>query len=99
MNRSILLTILFSLFLISYTSAQQLSSKQQKAIDQLMVDLDQEGQPGAAIAIVRDGQVVYKNAKGTAELAHNVPIQPNTVFQVAELGNQFIAFGALLLAE
>ncbi|MEO0341681.1 MAG: serine hydrolase domain-containing protein, partial [Bacteroidota bacterium] len=40
-----------------------------------------------------------KNAKGTAELAHNVPIQPNTVFQVAELGNQFIAFGALLLAE
>ena len=101
MNRSILLSCALIFLFISnaWTQGPLLNLQQKTGIDQLMADLDQPNEPGAAIAIVKDGKVIYKNAKGTADLAHGIPIQTQTVFQVAELGNQFIAFGALLLAE
>lgn len=55
--------------------------------------------PGLAIAVMKDGQSVYRKGFGMADLEHNVPITPSTVFHVASVSKQFTAFAALLLAE
>jgi CubicO group peptidase (beta-lactamase class C family) len=54
--------------------------------------------PGAAVAIVKDGKVVFENGYGMADLDHNIPITPQTVFNIASVSKQFTAFAIFLLA-
>lgn len=49
--------------------------------------------------MIRDGQVIYKHGYGTADLDHDIPIGPNTVFHVASVSKQFTAAAILLLAQ
>ncbi|KPK75392.1 MAG: hypothetical protein AMJ79_11345 [Phycisphaerae bacterium SM23_30] len=58
-----------------------------------------EETPGAALAVIKDGQVVYKKGYGTAQLEYGAAIGPDTVFHVASVSKQFTAFAILLLAE
>ena len=53
--------------------------------------------PGAAVAVVKDGQVVYRNGFGSAQLEYGVPITPSTVFHVASVSKQFTALAITML--
>jgi CubicO group peptidase (beta-lactamase class C family) len=55
--------------------------------------------PGAAVAIVKDGQVVFLKGYGMADLDHDIPITPQTVFNIASVSKQFTAFAIYLLAS
>jgi len=54
--------------------------------------------PGAAVAIVKDGKVVFMKGYGMADLDHDIPITPQTVFNIASVSKQFTAFATYLLA-
>ena len=69
-----------------------------KKVDQLFATWEKPDSPGAAIAIIKDGAVVYKRGYGSAHLEYNVPITPQTVFHVASVSKQFTAFAIALLA-
>lgn len=68
-------------------------------IDQLMTHWNHLDSPGAAIAVVRDGKVIFKKGYGSAQLEYRIPITPSTVFHVASVSKQFTAFAIVLLAE
>ncbi|HMU71954.1 MAG TPA: serine hydrolase domain-containing protein, partial [Ferruginibacter sp.] len=53
--------------------------------------------PGAAVAIVKDGRVVFKKGYGMADLEQDKPITPQTVFNIASVSKQFTAFAIYLL--
>ena len=53
--------------------------------------------PGCALGVVHDGQLVYARGYGMADLEHNVPITPSSIFHVASISKQFTAFSILLL--
>lgn len=53
--------------------------------------------PGAAIAIVKDGLVVYRKGFGCAQLEYGIPITPSTVFHVASVSKQFTAMAITML--
>lgn len=55
--------------------------------------------PGAAVAIVKDGKVVFRKGYGMADLDHDIPITPQTVFNIASVSKQFTAFAIYLLAD
>ena len=55
--------------------------------------------PGAAVAIVKDGKVVLRKGYGMADLDHDIPITPQTVFNIASVSKQFTAFAIYLLAS
>ena len=57
------------------------------------------GAPGLALAVVREGRVVFKRGWGLACLDYDVPITPATVFHVASVSKQFTAFAIALLAD
>jgi CubicO group peptidase (beta-lactamase class C family) len=68
-------------------------------VDQLLAPWDRIDSPGAALAVARDGEIVYKSGYGSAQLEYGIPITPSTVFHVASMSKQFTAFAIALLAE
>ena len=54
---------------------------------------------GAAVAVMRDGELVFANGYGRANLELAAPVSTKTVFRVGSLTKQFTAAGVLLLAE
>src|SRR5512141_1664890 len=55
--------------------------------------------PGAAVAVVKDGMVIYRKGFGSAQLEYGVPITPSTVFHVASVSKQFTAMAITMLEE
>jgi CubicO group peptidase (beta-lactamase class C family) len=97
------LTILLTFALFSIASAQTPAPNQQSDIthrvDQLFARFDRPDSPGCALGVVKDGKLIYKKGYGMANLEHDVPISPTTVFHVASASTQFTAMSVLLLAR
>ena len=55
--------------------------------------------PGVSIAVVRRGRVVRADGYGVADLEHEVPVTPQTVFKIGSVSKQFLATGIMLLAQ
>ena len=55
--------------------------------------------PGVAVAIVQKGKVVKAQGYGLANVEHQVPVRPETIFQSGSLGKQFTAAAVLSLVE
>jgi CubicO group peptidase (beta-lactamase class C family) len=70
-----------------------------KKVDELFKQWDKPDTPGCAVAIIKDGKIVYKKGYGMADLEHDVPITPKTIFTPGSISKQFTAMCILLLAE
>ena len=70
-----------------------------EAVDALFAEWDKPDSPGCALAVIQDGEIVYKNGYGMADLEHGVPITPQTVFYSGSVSKQFVAMSIALLAE
>lgn len=68
-------------------------------VDSLFAGWSQPGSPGAAVAVLRDGEIVLERGYGSAQVEHGVPITPATIFHVASVSKQFTAFAVALLAQ
>jgi CubicO group peptidase (beta-lactamase class C family) len=55
--------------------------------------------PGVALAVVKDGKIIFKKGYGAANLEYDMPITPKTVFQIASVSKQFTAFSIYLLEK
>lgn len=56
--------------------------------------------PGCAVAIVQDGEIVFEQGYGLADLERKVPITPATSFNIASMTKQFTGMAvALLIAD
>lgn len=55
--------------------------------------------PGCAVGVSRDGNVVFQNGYGMANLETDTPITANSVFHVASVSKQFTAMAIMLLAR
>jgi CubicO group peptidase (beta-lactamase class C family) len=68
-------------------------------VDTLFERYLKPGSPGCALAVVEDGQIVYRQGYGLADLEHRVPILPSTVFNIGSTAKQFTAFAIALLED
>ena len=55
--------------------------------------------PGLALAVVRHGRVVKVQGYGVADLDNDVPVTPDTVFELASITKQFTASLIMMLVE
>ena len=55
--------------------------------------------PGVAVAVIRKGEPILARGFGLANVEHNVPVTPDTIFQSGSVGKQFTAAAAMLLVE
>ncbi len=55
--------------------------------------------PGCAVGVSEGGNVVLQKAYGMADLEHDVPNSPDTIFEAGSVSKQFTAASVLLLAR
>jgi D-alanyl-D-alanine carboxypeptidase len=67
--------------------------------DYVKSKMDQRRIPGVALVIVKNGKPIKTAAYGLANLELNVPVKPETVFEIGSITKQFTAAGILLLAQ
>ena len=68
-------------------------------VDQLFAEWNNPDTPGAALAVTKDGETIYKQGYGTANLEYDIPITPTTIFDIASVSKQFAAFAIATLAH
>jgi CubicO group peptidase (beta-lactamase class C family) len=68
-------------------------------IDAILATEVTPGGPGAAIAVIRDGQFIHRKAYGAANIEWDVPLTPDAVFRIASVTKQFTAVAIMMLAE
>ena len=71
----------------------------QSRVDRLFAQWDKPDTPGCALAVIKDGQAIYKRGYGTANLDYGVPISSQSVFNIASTSKQFTATSVALLAR
>ena len=55
--------------------------------------------PGVSLAVLRNGKIVLLKSYGLANVEHQVPVKPETIFQSGSIGKQFTAAAVMLLVQ
>jgi CubicO group peptidase (beta-lactamase class C family) len=76
---------------------QQLRSPAESDIDQLFQQFD--GGPGCALGVIHNGELIFSRGFGYANLDYDIPIRPNTIFDIGSTSKQFTAAAIVLLAQ
>jgi CubicO group peptidase (beta-lactamase class C family) len=81
------------------TARQGAQSTSLAAVDSLFAPWNSADGPGCAVAASHAGRTVLERGYGMANLEHDVPISPSSIFHVASVSKQFTAAAIMLLAR
>jgi CubicO group peptidase (beta-lactamase class C family) len=100
-NCALIVLLTFTLFPIAFAQAPPANAQSDIAsrVDRLFARWDRPDSPGCALGVIKDGKLIYKKGYGMANLEHDIPISPTTVFNIGSASNQFTAMSILLLAK
>ena len=84
-------------FLFAFAFAIVAQDKPDPRIDEILKQWNKPDSPGAAVAVIRDGEVIFQKGYGIANLEYGISIKPETVFHVASVSKQFTGMALVLL--
>ena len=99
MNIRRILTVVTGVYLLLGAGDMRSQQEPNPAVDAIFSDLTQLGSPGCALGIYRDGKIIYAKGYGLANVEENLPISPDTVFDVGSVSKQLTAASILLLEK
>ena len=67
-------------------------------VDHLFAEWNRSDSPGAALAVTRDSEIIYKQGYGVANLEYDIRITTRTIFDIASVSKQFAAFAIATLS-
>jgi CubicO group peptidase (beta-lactamase class C family) len=70
-----------------------------KVDEYVKAEMQKQRIPGLSLAVVKDGKIIKAAGYGMANVEHNIPVKPETVFKIGSVSKQFIATGILLLIQ
>jgi len=95
--KQLFITILFISHLICFSQNKpEINSRINDYIEHL---IKRQGIPGVSIAVVKNGETIYKKNFGYANIEHQVPISNNSIFRVYSLTKPIISVGIFQLIE
>ena len=56
-------------------------------------------EPGATVIAIRDGEIIFREAYGLANVELMVPMKPDMVFKLGSMTKQFTAIATMILEE
>jgi len=77
------------------SAQQELTEK----VDRIFAEWNTTSSPGCALAVVKDGHIVYEHGYGMANLELDIAITPQSVFDIGSVSKQITAMAILLLAQ
>ena len=81
------------------TSGVRSATAERAGIEKILQAYTNPAAPGCAVAIIKNGEVIYERGHGCANLEYGTPITPSTVFYIASAAKQFTAVSVLLLVK
>ena len=97
MKKTILFLLIFTAMLVS---CKENPYKEETAkLDQLCTALFPADEPGAAVLVMKDDQILFDKGYGIADIETKAPIDGNTFFNIASVSKQFTAVAILQLAD
>ncbi len=87
---------LLGLLLVGASSLAAQDARQVR-LDSLFASV--EGSPGCAVGVRHNGEVTLRRSYGMADLEHEVPITPSSVFYTGSLSKQVTAMAVAMLAQ
>lgn len=97
MKRLMLGTFLLLLNLnVSFAGVME---SEQKRYKEILVENIEADEPGVAVIVSKKGKVLFQGAHGLANLEHNIPLTPNSVFRLGSITKQFTAAAIMMLQE
>ena len=99
MIRRIVFAILPLVALLPFAMSAQAADVRADAVDKVFAPWDKTTSPGMVVAVIRDGEIIFQRGYGMANLEHDVPISPDTVFYIASTSKQFTAACIALLVR
>lgn len=75
-----------------------LTSDQQRRIDEIFAPYTNDG-PGCVLGITRNLKTVYEKGYGLSTLDYDIPMSPQTSFDIASVSKQFTAMAMITLAH
>jgi len=62
-------------------------------------EMEKQQIPGVAVAVMQNGVIILAKGYGLANVEHQVPVTPDTIFQSGSMGKQFTATAIMMLVE
>ena len=69
------------------------------SIEDILQKYNFDNEPGAAVAVIQNGEVVHTEVFGKSSLEHNLDLNASSRFQLASISKQFTAYAILQLAD
>jgi len=88
-----------SILLILSVSVNHCSVSDEQYLDRLFADYYGENVPGAAVMIVKKGEIFLAKTYGMADLEKHLPVTCNSNFRLASVSKQFTAMSIMILEE
>src|SRR5215475_2825658 len=89
----------FSLFVILLLLLQTSAARADKVDDYIKAEMQKQRIPGLSLAVVKEGKIIKAEGYGLANVEHNIPARPDTIFKIGSVSKQFIATGIMLLVQ
>jgi CubicO group peptidase (beta-lactamase class C family) len=70
-----------------------------KVDDYIRAEMKAQQIPGVSLAVIKNGEIVLARGYGLANVEHQVPVKPETIFQSGSVGKQFTATAVMMLVE
>jgi CubicO group peptidase (beta-lactamase class C family) len=83
----LLFTLAFLAAAPAYLAADQTTDK----VDKLFAAWDKTTTPGATLAVIKDGKIIYERGYGMAKLEDGIANAPDKVFDIGSVSKQFTA--------
>lgn len=90
--------LLLSLVLVPVLAEVSRSDPDRRA-DALFAKYNKAGSPGLAVAVIRQGEVVFARRYGLADVQRQIPISTSTVFNVGSVSKQFTGLAVAMLVN
>lgn len=91
--------LLSVVFLLLSCSSHYLLNQNAQRIDQLFNEYDSNLLPGAAVMVIKKGEIILQKSYGMADLENNLPVTADANFRLASVSKQFTAITVLQLIE
>jgi len=67
-------------------------------LSELVNVYDNPDEPGYAIVLIKDQEIIFKHAGGLANMEYNIPLTTQSVFNIASISKQFTATSIAMLS-
>jgi CubicO group peptidase (beta-lactamase class C family) len=96
-SRSLILIVFY--ILVAPSLAQAVQSPTIAVDAYIESEMRQAKIPGVSIAVIKEGSIVLAKGYGLANVEHQVPVKPETIFQSGSTGKQFTSTLVMMLVE